>query len=807
MLEKYFNYSGDFFFNEFCKTIHEIFLVYPTNKYFLEILDYYQLDQKKFFDELKIKIKALNAKGFQKEIKRSNHAIQDKSYLWPYYSLYFSLELHTKSIKKNFVNEKIIDLIFKSHIAYLRTFDNNKDVTLNKLNSLGQAITRVIEILLALKKLDNKNINEKYFSSYGDLFKNFIETINDTKEIHKYSVVDGTKKNRKCIKFYTYNIPIQILQQIHWRIKKYTSSCLIFVNELYIKYNYIEIDTTRKINPNDKILDSIVSLYQAYIDFLDGNLDISKKREYIRKFIIKIKSKSNEKEITQVLEHEVLTKHLSKNIPESIEQLSKVHEAYREIEKDSPNLYGQRFRNRAYSANETKRNLISSKSYVIPVKKMLAEFIAYMFMHKCNDDEKIYNIIFIFGILSGQSYKRSISIISNGHNEIKVNFKTQEVSVSINKGLFAKKINDKYFESNSKKVFYKIPYLLSLALNSIKRNIEYSSMNFELEESEQKYHEYVKRLTNSFNKKIIIDTKNIHKISTAYLREMGLEDITKMFATAIYSRNDTAKMAYGSVYKQAQYYSDYIELLYSELNIDNVLVSFLSLKNNAIKNKTSITSRKYTGSNLMVRQSELTYFFEMLYKNIDDTKDKYIYFNCVCLYLRYAISLLAGTRTFIESANLEEISYKFKVMRISEKAETKIAGIRVIPLTDTLISLIQNYKGLCKHHELDKNKFHLYDGSAFYIFNANNINSIYGINEELENFIKYVPINFGRHLFTKYAIEKKVPRDYIDAFLGHYSSGLEQLGIYSTLDYPSYIHSIRRLTAIMEDIHHISASK
>lgn len=805
MLQKYFNYSGDFFFNEFCKTVHEILLIYPANKYFLEILNYYQLDQKKFYNELQNKIKLQNTNKLTTIIKRSPPLIQDKSYLWSYYSLYYSLELYNKPIEKNIVNEKIIDLLFKSHISYLKTFDNNTDITLHKLNSLGQAITRVIEILVSLKKLDNKNIDEHYFNTYQDLFINFIDTINDTQEIQKYSVIQSTYKKRKCIRFYTYCLPEKILQKISWTKVKYISPCIIFTNELYTKNNHIEIDTTRIINPNDKILDSIVSLYQTYLDFLDGDLDISKKREHARRFINKNKSKSDEKEIIQVLENEISTKDFSKNIPESIEQMSKVHEAYREVEKDNPNSYGQRFRNKAYSANETKRNLVSSKSYKIPVKEMLAEFIVYMFGNQCNDSEKIYNIIFIFGILSGQSYNRLVGILKKDHNEIKVNFKTQEVSVLINEGLFAKKLNNKYFENNSKKVFYKIPYLLSLSLSEIKRSIENSNIDFGLEESEQKYHDYIKDLTNRFKNKIIIDTKNIHKISTAYLREIGLEDTTKMFVTAIYSRNDTAKMAYASIHKQAQYYSDYVELLYSELSIDDVLIDFLSLKKDALKHKVLITSREYAGSNLLVRGSELTYFFETLYRNIKDSKDKYTYFNCVSLYVRYAISLLAGTRTFIESANLEEISYAFKVMRITEKAETKIAGVRVIPLTDTLIGLIKDYKGLCKNYDLDENIFHLYDGNKFYIFNANKVNSIHGMNEELENFIKCVPINFGRHLFTKYAIEKKIPRDYINAFLGHYSSGLEQLGIYSTLDYPSYINSIRRLTDMISDIHNIRA--
>ena len=51
-----------------------------------------------------------------------------------------------------------------------------------------------------------------------------------------------------------------------------------------------------------------------------------------------------------------------------------------------------------------------------------------------------------------------------------------------------------------------------------------------------------------------------------------------------------------------------------------------------------------------------------------------------------------------------------------------------------------------------------------------------------------LPVGF---LFLLYKIEKKLNPIYIETFLGHYISGAEQLGIYSPLHIPSYIHYIR----------------
>ncbi len=170
------------------------------------------------------------------------------------------------------------------------------------------------------------------------------------------------------------------------------------------------------------------------------------------------------------------------------------------------------------------------------------------------------------------------------------------------------------------------------------------------------------------------------------------------------------------------------------------------------------------------------------------------YFNYVSIYIRFALSLLVGTRTFLDSANIEHVSYHLKVMRIIEKSNTKISGIRIIPLCNTALKLIQKYKQITKDRGLNNHNFYLYFDNDYHIFNVNNIRLIKNLDDMIVNFVENVPLNFGRHLFSKHAIERDLPQDYIDAFLGHYMAGLEQFGIYSTINFKEYVRQITEIT-------------
>ena len=335
------------------------------------------------------------------------------------------------------------------------------------------------------------------------------------------------------------------------------------------------------------------------------------------------------------------------------------------------------------------------------------------------------------------------------------------------------------------------------------------------EEKEKEYHAYIKDKTKLFEKTIKIDTKRIHRISIAYLRDMGASDITLMFCAATYSQNDIPKLVYASIRKDAQYYTQYLEQLYFELEIDTILNNYLNLNGFKDSKKRFITDhREYTGSNLLIKKDVLTKFFHNLYFEIFNEHDKYKKFNYISIYVRVALSLLAGTRSFKNSANIDNISYQYGIMKISEKSETKIAGLRIIPLCDTMRHLLKVYQENCKHFNLKNDKFYIYHENKFNPLEVlsksdkdgfHSTKALKKYSEELPvfvvDFLENVPLNFGRHLFTKQALEANTPRNYIDAYLAHYSAGLEQIGIYSTMDYPNYLKTIKSLTETLAKVY------
>ena len=772
MISKYLDYLEDKkYFNEITTVIRQILILFPDITYHQNILDYYKIDKDIFLKAIDSYVKSNYLHKPLKTCNRSPKAIQDKTYLWPYYALYYALELHKQSIIiKDSQLERIFKLIFQYHICYFETLDQSEDSQLGKLNSLGIALVRVLEILIAHWKNQNDEVINLYFSSYNNILFDFLDVLSNSKEIEKYVIFPDKGKNK--IKF----------------------------------DNSITIDTSRILYSNDNVLDSILLLAKNFQSFFAGNFNISRQKKLLIGKRIRSPRINNEDEVQQVLTHPISQCNLSTNRAEQIEQQSKKMILNRDTDDENiPNGFRQRLKNRAISANITRNNLLSSKSYNIPPKALLKEFIDFLFdKAKTNRELQIYNIIFIFGILSGQSYQRTIAILNKESDFIGINFENNKIWTKINKDLFSKKPSKDIFEDNIKKVYFQIPYLVSLALAETKRYIKQSTINYELDEQKEKYFQYLKDSQSKFYKTIHIDFKYIYKISIAYMREQGQEDISAMFCTAIYSTNETAKIAYASIHSSAEYYSDYIKNMYMELEIHEVLTTFLNLKNFVEKNKSKILeNREYSGSNLLVKKTVIQSFFTKLFDLIQVEKCKYKKFNYTAIYVRYSLSLLAGTRTFNGSASLENISYEFKIMKLSEKSQTKISGLRIVPLSDTALELIKVYQKECNIFSLDFKSFYIFNNKSFVILTAVSITKLLDVDEQINEFINNIPLNFGRHIFTKYAIERGVSSNYIDAFLGHYSAGLEQFGIYSTLDYPSYINKITNLTNIFVKIYNI----
>lgn len=772
LINKYFDFTEKLFISELTFSIATICELDPQNRYLNGILYLHKINKHIFIEEL---AKNLKKENLDNVIKRSPSAIQDKQYLWLYYSFYHSFKLYKNKPNESKFIKQTIDLVLSYHYNYLIALNkypvSSEENVTYKLNYLAQSIVRALEILTTFYFSEYRDKLDIYFVEYGNLFLNFVDIIANKNEIEKYSVTKPEKTNS------TLNI---------------------------IKYKYveivIEINTTRRLVKDDKILDYIIEQEKIYRDFLLGEIDLSRQKELVERNRIKATGLPDSDEITQVLIHDRMPQVLSINRAESIEQQSKEFLTARTDKNAS--LFKQRLINKAYSANVTKDNLCSVKSYDIPPVGLLKEFLTSLFGNKnISTKNSIFNLVFFFGIVSSQSYMRTVKILKEEYEEIKFDFNKMEMFTKINEGLFANKINIHFFQKNNKTVYYKIPYFLSMALNQCSKTISNSSNNFLSEEIEKEYYAYINKQITGFHKTIKINVKRIGRIAVAYLREKGLEDISIMFCSAIYSKNQTAKMAYTSIHKHVRYYSGYLKELYDELNGDLLLSHYLNIKyQESIKKDKILQKREYAGSNLLVDDLLLKNFFSKLHDLIEHEDKLYLRFNYITIYVRFALSLLAGTRTFHDSASLENISFEHKIMKISEKAETQLSGLRLVPLCESALELIHYYKDQLSKFELDKNNFYIYKEGSFHKFKIEK-NLFENIHPDVVEFISNVPLNFGRHLFTKFAIEQKLSRDHLDAFLGHYSSGLEQFGIYSSLNFPHYINEITQLTEMLADIY------
>ena len=117
-------------------------------------------------------------------------------------------------------------------------------------------------------------------------------------------------------------------------------------------------------------------------------------------------------------------------------------------------------------------------------------------------------------------------------------------------------------------------------------------------------------------------------------------------------------------------------------------------------------------------------------------------------------------------------------------------------------SLLEYYEKILEERGL-KHNFYLIDDEETMLFSAREAFQVvqdapYLYNQEiLEEYIKEVPLNSGRHLFTRKAIDFSISSHYISTYLGHYSAGEEQFGLYSTLNIADYCNSITYITTII----------
>jgi len=739
-----------------------------------------------------------NDDAYITKLFKSPNQLQKAPLTWIYYALFFALDL-SKDTAANFEkNEKIkaiLLLVLKFHHSYFlhqkkqstegseRSFSFYADATMT--------FVRIVEYLFAFVKENNAHLDQLYFSNIEQLDITFL----------KYSTEPSLfEKSYFLIKF-----------------DKNLGNYLVYQNAL--ENIYLKINSSRKTNKGEQVGDSelnqnithylaknssylkIMGLEISHNDHEGGKGNRGKRNEiqdteeedflkFVKKQPISLSSEYGHEDI---LEAKSLQKNNLRAFPQNDQK------------QEVPNLYKQYLRNKAFSANFTKRSLLLSTSYDIPPLPIFKDFLLFMSQKPFSaflEINDLYRAIFILDSLLGIGYLKIIAILSEDKKQdiiIKNNYLTHK----IDRDIFAKNEENPYLQDTKNQVIYRLPRGLIQLINRAKsyfRDLsDEDKKNHYTDEAAQQYFSFSKEQMKLFPKKISFNPNQIWKIINVYRRTHFYEDMSTMFCIGRQLQNDTPSLAYASTNKRAQNHSLLLDKLYETLDMHICIAKLLNVPHSFLASEVEFNdSHHYAGSSRAVLPEKSRHFFNRLKQLYFREREHEKYFNLVAIYTRYALALLLGTRDFRHSCPLNRVSFSMHTIIISEKAQTLLSGIRVIPMCDKAEDIIQFYQAMCREYGIDQQDIYLIDNQEHQLFRKDLACSLlekYEIEEEVINFIKSVPLNTGRHCITKLAMETNFNIHYLKTFLGHYISGGEQMGIYATIDMQDYIEQTRELTS------------
>ena len=721
-----------------------------------------------------------------------------------YYALFIALDLTNKDYMYYKNNKSIVNICkiaIKYHISYVKYKNNEKKNSTTKqkdtfFEKCAIVIIRIIEILTSFSLQKENHI-------FSHLEKIYFQTKNDL-EIHFYNIISD----------------ISELESSYFKIKNDFN----FGN--YIAYsNYkdgieIQIESSRKMKrgsgnkneENKNITKFLIDDFKSYLKLI--NIELKATEQNKRGGYTVTQGKTQETEEDELLnsiwlQNKIGNTNLAKeDLADAYNKTKKFNRNYSNDEesKKIPNLYKQRQRNKAFSSKITKRALLLPSSYDIPSLDLLKIFLNKQFSQNIEIEKKIdgvtsqnilYDGIFLLDLLLGIGYKRIIDLLTKKGKEIKLNTKTDIITINIKKKLFGQYEHELLYSKNKEKIVYSVPSRIILLIERLKEELSSSdtinSKELENEPEANKYFSYIKDKIKLFDKKIYFDPKHMWRLISSYIREKKKEDMSSMFCIGRYQQNDTPRLAYSSTPEKSQVHSKYIEELYIMLDYHNILGKFLALEeSDYVKYFEFDEIGTLSGSKLAVKQEIAVSFFNSIKKliNYSSNNTSDTFFNLVSIYTRYALSLLLGTRDYTMSVSLERYSSFTSTLIITEKGTTLLNGLRIIPLCKKAKQIIKDYQSLCSRYGINGDNIYLRLNNKFEIYKQNRAKEICidaNLSEEIIEFVGHVPLNTGRHVITQQAIMQNFNLHYLEALMGHYISGGEQFGRYSTLNIPNYI--------------------
>lgn len=757
-------------------------------------------------------VKQQNTIVLQQAMKHAPNVIQHSPLTWPYYALYwFWPQSAPLEEMKSMMPENLAKIIIQFHLDLLIYRQKESIASADRRDikfyqDVARGVTRGVELLSGLyiqkETLINKNdieyLERIYFNKKdGDWLFNFYNVLeNDLIEANSFRIQDGG-----------------------------TSSFYISYDSISHNIGEWHFKTSRKTQAGKTRQKGVNNNLRHYMSGYREN------HEKMRGLVYKDKASQGSggkraKKTSQYTVVEPFNRSLSINLDmpvepsapeEAIEQKNfetKRTRAYPDPalgERNTiPNAAQQRNRNKAFSAKITKRSLLLKTDYEVPPREHLKEFIRYVFSNQMSyafNREDFFKSVFLTSLITGYDYNRTVTgIFLQKNNMAEYKDKTNEIEIGIDPGLFSKEKKSNFLVYGTKEIIYRLPYLYGMLWSRQKSQIlaldEEEITQLTSQKWANEYIAFMMSLQKTFSKKIKINFKHIWRIIATYRREQSIEDMSVLFCVGKYQSCDESRLAYASTLKKSETFSEMMEKMYIDLNLHESVCKLMGISPELFRPALSITVKpEYSGTSRVLEIQKSIRFFSDMNRLIRLQNSPVAEFNIFSIALRFALSITLGTRTFSKSDSFEFMS--MHTIRISEKAETISTGTRIIPVCDITENLIERYHKMAIDLGVDVTqvKF-IVDGELepYSEKKALHFLDSYGASEHLQQFVTQVPLNTGRHIITKYAIEHNFNSFFLEALLGHYISGGEHEGIFSTMNMREYISSTREM---LQHIAHI----
>jgi len=437
-----------------------------------------------------------------------------------------------------------------------------------------------------------------------------------------------------------------------------------------------------------------------------------------------------------------------------------------DVQKDTPTLRQQMKTCRAFSAKVTKYRLLLTSDYETPTLSQLSYFLGKLLENPFAKQPHLYTendimrIMLTACIITGIEYDRLMQILersSNTRNQIEV-INNKYLQIKLDESLQVKeKPNENIFTITERTISYKLPYILDLLLHQIIERFEHYQF---LKNADLKA--FAESAIKSMELNIHFKPKELWRLSLTYRREEMTNDVNAMFAMGKFQQNDKPRMHYHTTPARSVIHSKWLEKYSEMLKTESLLANAMGLRNYHPKKVSKEDGIKLTGTKKYIKDEKLTLFFKELSSLYLKTNNIFIKHNLLTIHLRYAMSILLGTREYNGSDNFSQISYTMDVMITSEKAQTELSGVRIIPMCQTISKMLQSYICYCQaHFDITPVQPFLFKDetlasypsdmtfkSAMKEFATDTLTgSMYN---NVAEFVKSVPLNIGRYIASNY---------------------------------------------------------